>query len=413
MSTTNSDKHLPVNVLMVVQSLPPTPSGGAELQALRLAQKLIEHGINVKFITPGFRGLKGSFIVNGVPVYRLHSSLNYILDLLFLLQRKAPAPKTVIEYDDSVNNYNVISRKIGIGAKLRYKIFISNARDFLKNQGEKFDIIHSHTIEWPGYAAAVLSREFRKRLIVKDSTMNGITNILRFPDGQEKQRLIIEQAHFVAMTTTIWKNLVAAGVKAENITMIPNGIDLTGPSKTVYNKAETVLFVGNLYQQPAKGVDILLKAWVIVLASVPSAKLEIVGDGDLEAYRNYCSELSIQSSVIFHGRRQDVPELMTMSDVFVLPSRREGMPNVLMEAILRGLPCVATEVSGSQDLIQDGANGLLVKVADYRSLAEKIIYLLEHRDKAELMGRKARQDIINRYDLDTIAREYIELYKKV
>ena len=150
MSTTNSDKHSPVNVLMVVQSLPPTPSGGAELQALRLAQKLIEHGINVKFITPGFRGLKGSFIVNGVPVYRLHSSLNYILDLLFFLQRKAPAPKTVIEYDDSVNNYNVISRKIGIVAKLRYKIFISNARfhqnirHTFSSRGKHKNIRHRH-----------------------------------------------------------------------------------------------------------------------------------------------------------------------------------------------------------------------------------------------------------------------------
>lgn len=410
MTSTGNEQR--IKIVMVVQSLPPLPSGGAEIQALRLAVQLSTQGIDVMFITPGTGKLKGPTLIDGIPVYRLHSPLNYLLDLLFYIQKKSPPPKTVIDYDDNAQQHNVISRKIGIGARLRYLIFIFNALQFLKKRAASIDIIHSHTIEWPGYAAAVISKRLKKKLVVKDSTMNGIFNILRFPSGKKKQQLIINQAHFIAMTKVIRSNLLSAGVRPENITDIPNGISIEGPYKTDYQGATNVLFVGNLYQQPAKGIDILLKAWKMVLASLPDAHLDIAGDGDLDAYRQYCATLQIEKQVHFHGKHNDVPSLMLDTDVFVLPSRREGMPNVLMEAMLRGVPCIATDISGCQDLIDDGHTGLLVQPADISSLAEKIIYLLTHRNEAANMGIRARQKIIQHYNIDHIAEQYIKLYSR-
>lgn len=242
--------------------------------------------------------------------------------------------------------------------------------------------------------------------------MNGITNILRFPRGREKQQLIISRGHFVAMTRVIADNLIAAGVDPKNISKIPNGIRIDGTYKKDFQRSENVLFVGNLYQQPAKGVDILLKAWKTVVNAFPACTLTIAGDGDLDAYKKYCAEHNIGDSVIFLGKHSDVSGLMLSADVFVLPSRREGMPNVLMEAMLRAVPSVATDISGSQDLIEHMQTGILVPPASVQALADGIIYLLTNRDKAAEMATKARNRIIQSYDIDTVAEEYVKLYNK-
>jgi glycosyltransferase involved in cell wall biosynthesis len=230
--------------------------------------------------------------------------------------------------------------------------------------------------------------------------------------------MIIAQAQFVAMTRVIENNLRAAGVPAEKIHRIPNGIAVRealqpAPDKDIAALPPTVLFVGNLYQQPAKGIDILLKAWKEVSADRPEAVLKVVGEGDLTAYQAYADKLGIANSVRFPGKQTDAAAFYREAQVFVLPSRREGMSNALMEAMLAGLPCVATDISGSQDLIQNGVNGLLVPPADIPALAKAIGHLLAHPAEALQMGVQARKTIIEKNDIRVVADEYIALYGKL
>ena len=409
----STDRNGFPGVVMLVQSLPPLPSGGAEIQALRLAEILKRKGIKVLFITPGMGKIKGYTEINGIPVYRLHSFLNLILDLLFFIQKKSPLKKEVIEYDDNMAENNTISRKIGFGARLRYSIFLFNARLFLKKRSKDFQLIHVHTLEWPAYVGAKLSISLNKKLLSKDSTMNGIYNILRYPSGLQKRKMIIEQSHFVAMTKVIYKNFISAGIPPDKISRIPNGISTEGHFKTRYEGNIKVLFVGNLYQQPAKGVDILLKCWVNAISKRPEIRLTIVGDGNLAAYRSFAESLGIGYSVQFTGKHNDVADLMISSDLFVLPSRREGMPNVLMEAMLRGLPCVASDISGCQDLITNGLNGILTPPKNTEALAQNLLHLLENRQEAEKMGRAARETILSSFDMNIIAGQYADLYSKL
>ena len=88
------------------------------------------------------------------------------------------------------------------------------------------------------------------------------------------------------------------------------------------------------------------------------------------------------------------------------------MPNVLMEAMLRGLPCVATDISGCRDLLNGGTCGILVPPADKDSLAAAIITLLSDRNKASAMGVNARNRIIDSYNINDIADRYINLYNQ-
>ena len=273
-------------------------------------------------------------------------------------------------------------------------------------------------MEWSAIVAARLGRRLKKPVLIKDSTMNGFRSLRRYPSGPRLQQMIIEQSHFVAMTKVIEENLRLAGVPAQKIHRIPNGISVGNAPTPEESRGDprspaTVLFVGNLYQQPAKGIDILLRAWQNVGSAWPAAVLKIIGEGDLPAYHAYSEKLGIAHSVRFMGNQKDTRPFYREARIFVLPSRREGMSNALMEAMLAGLPCVATDISGSQDLISDKWNGLLVPPIDAEALAEAILYMLSHPAEAAAMGGRARQTILEKYDIRVVAEEYTAVYDKL
>jgi glycosyltransferase involved in cell wall biosynthesis len=414
-----------ISVIMIAASLPPLPAGGAEMQALRLGEALGRKGVTVRFITPGKGSLKGKDDIGGMTVFRLNSWMNRLFGRLSTLKKRKDQPTpTRIEYDDSTGTTRQISSRVGWPTIIYYNIFFIHSLLFLWPRRRSFDIIHAHTMEWSAIVAARLGKFLGKPVLIKDSTMNGFASLARFPSGSRLQQMIIMEANFVAMTKAIGANLLEAGIPGEKITRIPNGIRLTDGISRAPMKGQViaathsenpphVLFVGNLYQQPAKGVDILLKAWHKVAALYPDAILDIVGDGDLAEYKKYTANLGIDTTVSFHGRQSGLPAWYAAATLFVLPSRREGMSNALMEAMLSGLPCVATDISGSQDLIRSGINGLIVPPADIDRLAEAIRYMLAHPADAAEMGRKARETIVQQLDIDVVAGSYVSLYRKL
>jgi glycosyltransferase involved in cell wall biosynthesis len=242
--------------------------------------------------------------------------------------------------------------------------------------------------------------------------MNGIFSILRYPGGHKKQQDIIHNAYCVAMTKIIRENLLKAGVPAEKIENIPNGIEVSPLRSKGRSWMNKVIFVGNLTQQPAKGIDILLLAWKQVINRFPTATLEILGAGDLDAYEKFAEDHNIHRSINFTGRQLNVKDRLLKADIFVLPSRREGMSNALMEAMLCGLPVVATIVSGSEDLVENNISGLLVPPSDIEELAAAIIYMMDHPGAALEMGRKGYKSVTEKCDMRKVAAQYKSLYLK-
>jgi glycosyltransferase involved in cell wall biosynthesis len=123
--------------------------------------------------------------------------------------------------------------------------------------------------------------------------------------------------------------------------------------------------------------------------------------------------LGIQDSVEFLGSRADVVDLLQQSWGFVMPSRWEGMPNALLEAMACGLPCVATRVSGSEDIIADGVNGLLVEPEHPAEMAQALHRILEDTELAQRLGREGRATVIRDYQLITIVEQCLELYRRL
>jgi glycosyltransferase involved in cell wall biosynthesis len=117
--------------------------------------------------------------------------------------------------------------------------------------------------------------------------------------------------------------------------------------------------------------------------------------------------------VEFLGLRTDIVDLLQQSWGFVLPSRGEGMPNALLEAMACGLPCVASRVSGSEDVIANGINGLLVEPEQSLELSQALRRIIEDTDLVQRLSYAARTSILHNYQLSNVARQLIELYRRL
>ncbi|MCI5210912.1 MAG: glycosyltransferase, partial [Candidatus Electrothrix sp. ATG2] len=137
------------------------------------------------------------------------------------------------------------------------------------------------------------------------------------------------------------------GVAAERIEVIPNGVDI--PAEVPEHRtANEVLYVGNFTQGASnKGFDILLTAWAEVSKVLGKAQLVMVGGGDASCWINFIRQLGCSDSVRFVGSVDDPSPFFASAELFVLPSRHEGMSNALLEAQSWGLPAVVSDISAN------------------------------------------------------------------
>lgn len=180
------------------------------------------------------------------------------------------------------------------------------------------------------------------------------------------------------------------------------------------NGAEIVITVTRLTRQ--KGIPTLLKAAAIVHQARPGVRFVLVGPRKSEGPLAV-SDVQIQrhaAYVVATGPRADVPALLRMADAFVFPTEyREGVPRALLEAALAGLPLVATDVPGCDDVVRDGWSGRLVAPHAPRELAAAILELLADRAAARAMGARAAQTVRAQFGLTKTVERYCEVYRRV
>src|SRR6185312_4727232 len=209
-------------------------------------------------------------------------------------------------------------------------------------------------------------------------------------------------AKVIVLSSRMKGYLAAHDFVLPNMQLIPNGVDIVQfrPSSQVAfdRRAQTVICVSKLRYE--KGVDVLLQAWYLVQKQMPQARLILVGNGPLQSQlMRMTNELGIAESVEFAGLQRDILSQTHRAGIAVLPSRWEGMPNAVLEAMACGIPCVATRVSGSEDIIEHGVNGLLVDLEDYEQMAQALLTLLRDPELTQKYGRTARATIEKHYSL--------------
>ena len=255
------------------------------------------------------------------------------------------------------------------------------------------DIIHCdnmHTSPLLGAAlAGVPARLWSKR------SMSLAYETMREPTWRDRAAPSIRVSSWLAtkvlaVSTAVKEELVHLGIPSSKLLVLPNAVELSrGESGT---RAQTraslgyadgeIVFTAVGHAVPVKGWDVLVRAFAGLVKTCPAARLQLVGsvtgaqEQEHHAHLQRCvRERGIADWVRFRGHQSDITRILEASDVFVLPSRSEGYGNVLIEAMMCGLPCIATRVGCATDVIQDGVNGLIVARGSVEELHNAMVSL--------------------------------------
>ncbi|MBN1164006.1 MAG: glycosyltransferase family 4 protein [Candidatus Krumholzibacteriota bacterium] len=173
-------------------------------------------------------------------------------------------------------------------------------------------------------------------------------------------------------------------------------------------------FIGRMVRE--KGVLEFARAAVSLGHVFPEVKFFLIGatlasdrDGCQEEINRLARENGMEDRLILTGHRNDVPAFLSLLDLFVIPSHREGMPRSVLEAMAAELPVVATDIRGCREEVVDGETGILVPVGDYRALGEAIRELLTDRDRADRMGEAGRARVLECFDEEKMLDRQVTL----
>jgi glycosyltransferase involved in cell wall biosynthesis len=194
-------------------------------------------------------------------------------------------------------------------------------------------------------------------------------------------------------------------VPESRLRVIYNSIDVEALTRLEVDASNTavpygkpkIISVGSLYS--VKGHRFLLRALKEILRHYPGCQLEILGEGQERAFlTEYAKELGIESHVHMPGIRIPFASVAE-ADVFVLPSLREGIPAALLEAMALRVPVIASSVGGVPEIVEDGVSGFLVRPGNWEEIADRVLDLLNDRNKRELFVANGRKVVAERFDV--------------
>ncbi|MFG0334895.1 MAG: glycosyltransferase [Maioricimonas sp. JB049] len=207
----------------------------------------------------------------------------------------------------------------------------------------------------------------------------------------------------------------------KRVSVIPNGVDFDrfasaspGDLGELGIPADARVFVSVGRLHPQKGYDLLIEAIEPLLEQSPDQHLLILGEGpsrpDLE---RQIREAGLERQVHLPGYRDDVPSMLAAADAFVLVSRWEGMPNAVLEAMAAGLPVLATDVEGIDELLTDGQTGIVCKPKSVHELRHGLERLMTVAEAGGGMGECAQARVAREFAVEAVVRMYDELYVRL
>jgi len=225
--------------------------------------------------------------------------------------------------------------------------------------------------------------------------------------------------HYVAVSQSVADFTVEIGrLSDKKISVIPNGVDtnlfLPRESSLQSGPTKKAVFIGRIH--PQKGIDWLLETCPYWLTPLPNWELDLVGNGNekhlrqYEAIRNSLGN-HLKERIHFLGWREDIPKLLADADLMVLPSRWEGMPNVVLQGMSCQLPILATNVEGVAEIFGDDlVEQQTVPFGETRQFSEKLLKIANAHDFAAELGYKNRKRVEQEFSLEKNVRRYEQLW---
>ncbi len=285
---------------------------------------------------------------------------------------------------------------------------------FLKNK--KFDIVNTHSgiDSWIGGIAA---RFAGVPLLVRTRHLNiplrrNLVNFIHYLPNM-----------YITCGENMRNNLVTqCGFPENKVISIPTGVSLdffvirkNKEAKMKYGldmNSTVVVNVGIL--RSVKGHEVTLKAVKTVVDSIPNAKFLIIGDGPRKKeLENIAHDLGISKHVVFTGFVENIPEIYSFSDVAILSSWSEGLPQSLLQAMATGIPVVATKVGGVPEVVNHEETGILLEPGDHEALAEGIIRILTNPDLSLQCTKRAKDLVIQKHSVKLMIDKIESIYENL
>jgi glycosyltransferase involved in cell wall biosynthesis len=297
-------------------------------------------------------------------------------------------------------------------------LYMRNLRGWLAGPGRGTELAYVSMLKHDAYVAVGegLRRGFP---VVLRPEGAGATGDLAWQSWGRFGRRIGERCKradaVVSISPAVTEELRRAGYDPSKIHPLPNGVPVPEPSwqrRPDWRAAPRAVFVGRL--APEKGLDVLLRAWPAVRSAFPAAGLTLVGEGpERPALEGLAGQLGLAGAVELPGASPDPTDRLRAADLFVLPSREEGMSVALLEAMALGVPLVATSIPGNRRLVQDFKHGRLVPPDDPAALAGAVIGQWSDFDRAFHMTRAARRRVQDEFSIAAVARRHMELFRSL
>lgn len=296
---------------------------------------------------------------------------------------------------------------------LNYTIYsIVNLTKYYRNKSLRPDVLISF-LTTTNFIGILVAKLFSIKIIVQEHISfsgyggdnNFITKITRKHLYKRTDAVTVLTSHDVA-------NYNKFGV---DVFVMPNPCSFKPITENSHPRDKVILAVGNLNRYHHKGFDNLIRLIVPIFNEYPDWQLKIAGSGEegLKYLTELAKEENIFNKIIFTGFTENMSELMYNSSIFILPSRFEGLPMVLLEAMSQGMACIAYNcVTGPSDIIINNENGLLIEDQNIEKMQLGLRKLIQNKEFRETLTNKGIKSL-DKYDLDEITNRYEMLFDQL
>lgn len=299
------------------------------------------------------------------------------------------------------------------------------------------DILHLHGFTKKNLVIMIWAKFFKKKVIQKISAL-GADDPFTFQKNKHSRfafKAFSKCDVFIATTPDIAKTF-GNSILQEKVKVVPNGVDIErfSPVESLEKKRElrkrlkipeneiVFIFVGALYYE--KGVDLFIAAADYLAKIRGDLTFIFIGNSHSSYFLNRGTNYQETQKILALQRKKkkniflhnitDMQDYYRASDIFILPSRQEGLPNALLEAMSSALACITSRAGGVSDyVVKHGSNGLVMETESASDLIKNIGLLLNNGSLRQELGIRAREKAVNNFSLDIISGRYLEIYNKL
>ncbi|MGI8469850.1 MAG: glycosyltransferase [Pyrinomonadaceae bacterium] len=309
---------------------------------------------------------------------------------------------------------------LGIVGKSQYPRAVWRLAKFLKR--EKIDILQTH-LYYAGLIGVLAKRLYRQTIIAMTRHHTSIVRMLGKEYHLVLEKWMSENADYVIAVSEATRNYMMQvdQIRGNHIEIAYIGFDFEKlkPNKTDRAKIRAefgfgendfvIGYVASFAQ--GKGHLQIIEAFSKIVKEIPEARLFFVGTGNSAEANAAVEKFSLREKIIFAGWRDDAPACMNAMDLFVQPSLSEAFSQVLIEAMGVGLPVIATDVGGANEVIADGKNGFLIKPNDAESIYRKTVELYRSKELRDKIAIAGQANVRKRFGVERMIERYVGLYQ--